>query len=103
MIASAPPPPVLGAVDPSIADTLDDPTLTIPPPPKPLPASHVGGPGLVLIAQRGDTLQRLYANVYRDRKAPPFAKVLAANPGPFKPGAIVIFPEPPGGWQRNQR
>lgn len=59
--------------------------------------------GLILVAQRGDTLERLYADIYRDRHAPPFAAVLAVNPAPFKPGAVVVFPEPIGGWGRTQR
>ena len=87
---------------PTIVATLDDPASA-----EPLPSSRrsnlAASPGLVLIAQRGDTLESLYGNVYRDRNAPPFAIVAAANPGPFKPGAIVVFPEPPGGWQRVQR
>ena len=59
--------------------------------------------GLILVAQRGDTLERLYADIYRDRHAPPFAAVLAVNPAPFKPGAVVVFPAPIGGWGRVQR
>ncbi len=59
--------------------------------------------GLVLVARPGDTLQRLYADIYRDRRAPPLSAILAANPGRFKPGAIIVFPEPIGGWGRDQR
>ncbi len=97
-------PQVLVPADPVPVAALDDTPAT------PAPASHsrslfehAGGPGLVLIAQPGDTLESLYGSVYRDRNAPPFAAVIAANPGRFKPGAIVVFPEPPGGWQRVQR
>ena len=60
-----------------------------------------GGPGLVLIARRGDTLPHLYASIYRGiEPPPPFAQVAAANPRPFRPGEIVVFPAPPGGWSR---
>lgn len=59
--------------------------------------------GLVLVAQRGDTLERLYDSIYRDRHAPPFAEIRAANPRPLKPGSIIVFPEPIGGWGRPQR
>lgn len=59
--------------------------------------------GLILVAQRGDTLERLYTDIYRDRHAPPFAAILAVNPAPFKPGAVVVFPAPIGGWGRVQR
>ena len=57
-----------------------------------------GGPGLILVARRGDTLKALYTNIYQGLHPPPFDAVLAANPVPFRPGAIVVFPEPPNGW-----
>ena len=101
-IAVSPPLPVLPPAEPAVVATLDAPAAR----PTPVPLrqfERTGGPGLVLMAQRGDTLESLYGNVYRDRNAPPFATIVAANPGPFKPGAIVVFPEPPGGWQRVQR
>lgn len=57
-----------------------------------------GGPGLILIARRGDTLEMLYANIYQGLRPPPYGEVIAANPHPFRPGAMVVFPAPPGGW-----
>lgn len=57
-----------------------------------------GGAGMVLLAQPGDTLESLYRDFYRNRAAPPYAEVVAINPRPVKPGGIVIFPEPSGGW-----
>lgn len=70
----------------------------------PVPAvARKAAAGLVLVAQHGDTLERLYADIYRDRHAPPFTEILAANPRPFKPGVIVVFPEPIGGWSKVQR
>ena len=56
--------------------------------------------GLVFIAQPGDTLATLFSQVYRNLAAPPFADVLAVNPAPIRPGVLVMFPEPPGGWTR---
>ena len=102
VIAAFPPPDMLAPADPTLIATLDDPTVNDKLLPS-VPFNRTGGPGLVLIAQRGDTLESLYGDVYRDRRAPPFAIVLAANPRPFRPGSIVVFPEPPGGWQRVQR
>ncbi len=112
-VAAGSPPPLAASAAPTLVATLNDPTSTAlaaqaaPVAPvaefAPRPTSHNGGPGLVLVAQRGDTLQSLYDSVYRDRHAPPFTSVLAANPRPFKPGAIVVFPEPLGGWERAQR
>ena len=55
-------------------------------------------PGLVLIARRGDTLRDLYASLYRGVQPPPFEEVVAANPKPVVPGAVVVFPAPAGGW-----
>ena len=55
--------------------------------------------GLILLAGRGDTLAALYRSVYRGVRPPSFEQVAAANPGPLHPGAMVIFPTPPGGWR----
>lgn len=57
------------------------------------------GPGLLLVARQGDTLRRLYQKLYVGLKAPPFAEILAINPGPVRPGSLLVFPTPPGGWQ----
>lgn len=99
--------PAVAAPAPIIVAAIPPPTLVpvmssgVAPP---LPAvSRPAASGLVLVVQRGDTLERLYADIYRDRHAPPFATVRAANPAPFKPGAVVVFPEPIGGWGRVQR
>ena len=56
--------------------------------------------GLLLVARPGDTLATLYSEVYRGRSAPPFADISAANPVPVRPGTLVVFPAPPGGWSR---
>lgn len=101
-------------VAPAIAATAPIAVAAIPPPTLvPVISSGVVAPipavlrpatsGLILVAQRGDTLERLYADIYRDRHAPPFAAVQAVNPTPFKPGAVIVFPEPIGGWGRVQR
>ena len=59
-----------------------------------------GGPGLVLIARRGDTLDALYARVYRGVTPPPYEVVVAANPKRIVPGTIVVFPTPVEGWSQ---
>ncbi|MBO0711662.1 MAG: hypothetical protein J2P47_10345, partial [Acetobacteraceae bacterium] len=64
------------------------------PAPNPAPAR----PGLLLQARPGDTLESLYAQVYRGLTAPPLADVAALNPGPIKPGDVLTFPPPPEGW-----
>ena len=56
------------------------------------------GPGLLLVAERGDTLARLYQRIYAGAAPPPYAAVLAVNRGPVQPGARLLFPAPPGGW-----
>jgi type II secretory pathway predicted ATPase ExeA len=61
-------------------------------------AGNRGAPGLVLIAGAGDDLATLYARVYRGLTPPPYQLVAAVNRTPVKPGALVTFPEPPGGW-----
>lgn len=66
------------------------------------PSTKPGGVGMVLLVQRGDTLESMYHDIYRDRSAPPYAEVVAANPRPLKPGGIVVFPAPPGGWSATQ-
>jgi type II secretory pathway predicted ATPase ExeA len=80
--ASAPTPPPMAP----------QPTATVPPP------VNLGAPGLVLVAAAGDSLPTLYARMYRGVKPPPYAVFLAANRTPVTPGALVVFPEPPGGW-----
>jgi hypothetical protein len=57
-----------------------------------------GGPGLLLEAKAGETLQTLYEQVYRGATPPAFAAVAALNPQPVRPGDILTFPEPPTGW-----
>lgn len=94
LMPSAPPQVLAAMVEPT-APVIN--TASIAPVPAVAPQ---GASGLILVAQRGDTLERLYGDIYRDRHAPPFAEILAANPRPFKPGAIVVFPEPIGGWTR---
>ena len=54
--------------------------------------------GLVFKARAGDTLATLYNKLYRGGPMPPFGDVQAMNPGPIRPGTLVVFPEPPGGW-----
>jgi hypothetical protein len=54
----------------------------------------------VLVAGAGDDLATLYAKVYRGVKPPPYPTVIAANRMPVRPGALVIFPEPPEGWSQ---
>ena len=63
-------------------------------------APGVPGPGLVLVAAAGDDMPKLFARVYRGVVPPPYAAVVAANSMPIRPGALVIFPEPPHGWSR---
>jgi hypothetical protein len=57
-------------------------------------------PGLVLVARAGDTMPALYAKVYRGLRPPPYPDVIATNPMPLRPGELVVFPAPPGGWAR---
>jgi type II secretory pathway predicted ATPase ExeA len=66
---------------------------------------HVGdiGPGLVLVAGAHDDMQTLYRRVYKGVTPPPYDAVLAANPMPVRPGALVIFPAPPDGWTQAVR
>ena len=91
------PPPLtrLGTIAPA---TLPQPA----PPPAPVPASLPNPapvrPGLLLQARPGDTLESLYAQVYRGLTAPPLADVAALNPGPIKSGDVLTFPAPPEGW-----
>ncbi|MGH7097937.1 MAG: hypothetical protein ACREE4_09810 [Stellaceae bacterium] len=63
-------------------------------------SSRHAAPGLVLVARAGDTMPALYAKVYQGLRPPPYPEVRVANPIPLRPGAIVIFPAPPGGWTR---
>ena len=56
------------------------------------------GPGLILLAQGGDTMRLLYTKVYRGLVPPPYAEVVALNPEPIRRGAMMVFPEPPNGW-----
>ncbi len=57
-----------------------------------------GAPGLVLVAGENDSLETLYAKVYRGLKPPPYPAVVGLNRMPVKPGDLVIFPRPPDGW-----
>ena len=57
-----------------------------------------GAPGLVLVANAGDTMTALYAKVYRGVRPPAYADVVAANHMPVRPGALVVFPAPLDGW-----
>lgn len=77
-------------------------TVTTPAPPLPAavrvrrPALH--GPSLLLLAAPGDTLPRLYAEVYQGTIAPSYEQVAALNPPVLQPGARLVFPPPPSGW-----
>ena len=44
-------------------------------------------------------MRSLYERVYRGMKAPAFEAVAAMNRLPVRPGSIVVFPEPVGGWR----
>lgn len=91
----ATPPPAPAAAGPSASEPpapMARPASS--PPPLPAPQSS-----LVLIAEPGDTLQKLYARVYRGLNPPPFADVAAANPRTIRPGTRLVFPAPPGGWR----
>ena len=96
---AAVPPPVsapvpLPAFPPSVPRSpLDPPPL---PEARPLP-DH----GLMFVVRPGDTLEKLYNKIYQGLPMPPFSEVLAMNPAPVRPGVLVIFPEPPGGWSAN--
>ncbi len=61
-------------------------------------ASPLGAPGLVLVAGSGDTLASLYARLYRHANPPPYPVVEAMNREPLRPGSLVLFPAPQGGW-----
>jgi hypothetical protein len=77
------------------------PAVAMSAPAAPAPAAEAeaeGGPGLLLKAKAGDTLQTLYAQVYRGTEPPAFAAVAALNPQPVRPGDILTFPEPSKGW-----
>ncbi len=65
-----------------------------------LPGATLGGPGLLLVARDGDTLQRLYRSVYEGSRPPPFRDLEKANPHPIRPGVVVVFPTPPDGWRK---
>jgi type II secretory pathway predicted ATPase ExeA len=56
-------------------------------------------PGLALLAGPGDTLRTMYDKVYRGVTPPGYEVVRAANPVSVRPGAMVMFPAPPGGWR----
>jgi MSHA biogenesis protein MshM len=68
--------------------------ITAAAPPQPRPPV----PGLVLVARPGDTIAKLYAQIYRHVTPPPYAVMLAANPSGIRAGSLVVFPEPPLGW-----
>ncbi len=67
--------------------------------PPPAAPTLLGSPGLLLLARPGDDLQGMFERVYRGVTPPPFSQILAANPFPIRPGSMVIFPAPPGGWK----
>ena len=58
------------------------------------------GQGLLLIARRGDTLKTLYRRIYAGITPPSYEAMLAANPEPIRPGARVMLPTPPYGWEQ---
>jgi MSHA biogenesis protein MshM len=108
------PPPQASLIAPNAGSTVAGPTEITPtvmpplaqPPVEPGSARlapgatpRLGGPGLALMVKEGDTIMALYAKVYRGLTPPPYAAVLAINRIPVKPGAILVFPEPPGGWR----
>lgn len=72
------------------------PTVIAPPAPT---AAVVPGASLLLIAEPGDTLPKLYARVYQGMTPPPYADVAAVNPERIKPGDHLMFPAPPNGWR----
>ncbi len=76
-----------------------EPMLT-PAPRADMPGATLGGPGLLLVAREGDTLQRLYRSVYEGSRPPPFRDLEKANPHPIRPGVVVVFPTPPDGWHK---
>ncbi len=101
LASSGPPPRLATLANPAQTATT---VATLVPPLRPVRTGRrMGGAGMILVAQRGDTLERLYRDLYRDRAAPPYSIIVATNPAPIKPGAIVVFPEPPGGWGEVQR
>lgn len=63
------------------------------------PAAVVPGASLLLIAEPGDTLPKLYAKVYQGMTPPPYSEVTAVNPAQIKPGDHLMFPTPPNGWR----
>ena len=124
-VPNAPPrtarPPPVALADPALPSLLKTPLPAVPAVPAvtpvaepiliparqpPIEAAQPGpdmadaGPGLVLVAHRGDTLRDLYASLYRGVEAPPFEVVVAFNPKPVVAGSVVIFPAPRGGWPR---
>ena len=88
------------ASNPAMMSTPFDQAASAALPAKPGQVATSTGPGLVLIARRGDTLDALYAKVYHGSTFPPFSVVLRANPKPLVPGTIVVFPAPTEGWAR---
>ena len=103
-ILTDPPTPALAPlIAPVTAYTLapDEPIETAmapEPPPHFERPQYMSDPGLIIIARRGDTLRDLYASLYRGVEPPPFEEIMAVNPKPVVPGAVVIFPAPNGGW-----
>jgi type II secretory pathway predicted ATPase ExeA len=68
-------------------------------PPAPSQPGKPAGRGLVLVAAAGDNIANMYDRVYRGLEPPPFMDVVAANTGPIRQGTLVVFPEPPHGWE----
>ena len=62
------------------------------------PRGRAAGPGLLLVAQTGDTMSRLYSRIYHGLTPPPYSVVAAGNPTSVRPGTVLVFPAPPGGW-----
>jgi len=92
---------IAGPPEPSVAMSAPAPVPAPTPPAaeaEPAAPDVEGGPGLLLEAKAGETLQTLYEQVYRGAKPPAFAAVAALNPQPVRPGDILTFPEPPTGW-----
>jgi hypothetical protein len=97
VLPSATPPPVPAALHLAGAIPTPDPAArevagSAPPP--------VSAPGMLLIVRGGETLGSLYRKVYQGVVPPPFEAVVAANPKQFRPGDVLTFPPPPGGWKK---
>jgi hypothetical protein len=99
VVASSVPPPVPAALH--LAAAIPAPVL-VPSPIVPVEVQPASVPGLLLIVRGGDTLSTLYDQVYRGVVPPPFEAVAAANPKHVRPGDVLTFPPPPGGWKKQR-